>query len=89
MISVGIIDPPPCPDCGQPMVEVQAKPVKWQCAEHAWYCRLEPGFLAKQVISRRERYTFAGGEVGTRFRHKPIRTNPSLRYLFYQHPAPA
>lgn len=87
MISLGTIEPPPCPDCGQPMVEVQPKPVKWRCAQDDWYCRLEPGFLAKQVIGRRERYTFEGGEVGTQFRHKPIRANPSLRYLFYKHPA--
>ncbi|MCL6648423.1 MAG: hypothetical protein K6U89_08835 [Chloroflexi bacterium] len=89
MISLGQIGPPPCPECRQPMVEVQPKPVKWHCPAHGWYCRLERGFLAKQVISRRATYRFEGGEVGTNFRHAPIRTNPSLRYLFYQHPPEA
>ncbi len=68
------------------MSEIQHKPVKWECAGHGWFARLEQGFIAKQVLSKRERYTFEGGEIGTSFRNKPIRTNPSLRYLFYRHP---
>ena len=84
MINVGTIEPPLCPDCGESMDEVQAKPVKWACERDGWLARLETGFIAKQVISKRERYTFEGGEVGTAFKHKPIRTNPHFRYLFYR-----
>lgn len=62
------------------------KPQKWTCADHGWFARLEQGFIAKQVISKRERFTFDQGEVGTAFRHSPIRTNPHYRYLFYRHP---
>ncbi|MCS7003243.1 MAG: hypothetical protein NZ518_10385 [Dehalococcoidia bacterium] len=85
-MNIGVISPPSCPTCGAAMIEIQRKPVKWHCAADGWFARLEPGFLAKQVISKRDRFTFEGGEVGTRFQHKPIRTNPHLRYLFYQHP---
>jgi hypothetical protein len=84
MISVGNIEPPPCPECGELMTEIQPKPVKWRCEKDGWIARLEQGFIAKQVISKRERYEFEAGEVGTSFKHKPIRTNPHLRYLFYK-----
>jgi hypothetical protein len=81
VLNIGPIDPPPCPECGAPMEERSKKPQKWACDAHGWLAR---GFLAKQVISKRERFTFEAGEVGTSFRHKPIRTNPNLRYLLYR-----